>query len=153
VVFVATVFIVYHLQLRINFFKVLLLFCLLTLTYYWALSSSSKMSGKQLRLAPCLKCAGPMFYNYLCKGCERPIHWFCSEGDPAMNETLGTVLTTCVWPVQIKVPRRSKELYYKSQEQSNWLLLIIRRRQSLGNRKELLPVNFPHVHHLKKESI
>jgi hypothetical protein len=29
-----------------------------------------------------------MTSNYLCKGCLRPIHWFCSEGDPAVNETL-----------------------------------------------------------------
>jgi hypothetical protein len=47
------------------------------------------MNDKQLQLAPCLNCSGPMLPNYLCKGCVHPIHWFCSKGDPTVNETLG----------------------------------------------------------------
>jgi hypothetical protein len=47
------------------------------------------MNEKQLQLAPWLNCAGPMFYDYLCKGCVSPTHWFYFKGDPAVKESLG----------------------------------------------------------------
>jgi hypothetical protein len=45
------------------------------------------MSAELPQLFPCVKCNLPMSSNYLCKVCLRPIHWFCSEGDPTVNET------------------------------------------------------------------
>ena len=37
----------------------------------------------------CAKCKNRMSRDYLCKGCDNPIHWFCSEGDEEENEGKG----------------------------------------------------------------
>jgi hypothetical protein len=37
----------------------------------------------------CTKCKNRMSRDYLCQGCEKPIHWFCSEGDKEENEGKG----------------------------------------------------------------
>ncbi len=35
----------------------------------------------------CVSCKGKMHRDYLCVGCDRPIHWFCAAGDSTDNET------------------------------------------------------------------
>jgi hypothetical protein len=38
----------------------------------------------------CVRCKGKMHRDYLCIGCDCPIHWFCADGDSTDNETRGT---------------------------------------------------------------
>ncbi len=37
----------------------------------------------------CVRCKEKMHRDYLCVGCDRPIHWFCADGDSIDNETKG----------------------------------------------------------------
>jgi hypothetical protein len=39
-------------------------------------------------MALCAKCKGVMNRDYRCIGCDKSIHWFCSEGDGQRNESL-----------------------------------------------------------------
>jgi hypothetical protein len=43
----------------------------------------------QPRLFPCAGCNLYMNRDYRCSGCDRSIHWFCSEGDFEENERKG----------------------------------------------------------------
>jgi hypothetical protein len=46
--------------------------------------------GNDSGLEPCAKCGNLMTQrDYHCIGCKKAVHWFCSEGDPTVNETLG----------------------------------------------------------------
>ena len=40
-------------------------------------------------MALCANCKGVMNRDYRCIGCDKSIHWFCSEGDEQYNESLG----------------------------------------------------------------
>jgi len=40
-------------------------------------------------LSPCAKCGQVMNCDYRCVGCDKCIHWFCSEGDSEANESKG----------------------------------------------------------------
>jgi hypothetical protein len=40
-------------------------------------------------MALCAKCKGVMNRDYRCIGCDKSIHWFCSEGGEQRNESLG----------------------------------------------------------------
>jgi hypothetical protein len=40
-------------------------------------------------LALYAKCKKIMNHDYHCRGCDKSIHWFCSEGDTSLNELYG----------------------------------------------------------------
>jgi len=40
-------------------------------------------------IALCAKCSKLMTRDYRCAGCDKSIHWFCSEGDSNENESKG----------------------------------------------------------------
>jgi hypothetical protein len=125
------------------------------------------MNDKQLQLAPCLHCAGPMLSDYCCKGCMRLIHWFCSEGDPAMNETLrhgahyickscnasqgkkkkqGAALQEC-WARQLAIANNRKVVIARQQKKHRMMPIVpVSLQEALHvEQQDLLPM--PKFHH------
>jgi hypothetical protein len=43
----------------------------------------------EMALALCAYCSGVMRHDYGCRGCDKSIHWFCSDGGAEENEING----------------------------------------------------------------
>jgi hypothetical protein len=47
-----------------------------------------------ISLYPCVSCNGLMSLDFCCYGCNKAIHWFCSEGNKEINADKGMVPIT-----------------------------------------------------------
>jgi len=60
-------------------------------SYCCKASLHNRMMSSSQELRPCNNpyCARPMANDYLCKGCRKPVHWFCALGNTFVNKVKG----------------------------------------------------------------
>jgi hypothetical protein len=109
------------------------------------------MNDKQLQLAPCLHCAGPMLPDYCCNGWVPLIHWFCSKAYPAMNETLGHGAHYMSKSCNASQGSKKKQGAALQESQARQLAIannrkvVIARQQRKASEIPIKPVNFCHA--------